>query len=100
MERKTKVSPLESIASHAVLVLATCFALYPVLWVVSMAFSAHRPAVPEVIPALHEPTASRTTTRRYDDTTCDIHLRRVVVSSCHRACRRQTVGAFPKRSGE
>ena len=56
MERRTKVSPLESIASHVVLVLATCFALYPVLWVVSMAFSAHRPVVPEVIPAVHEPT--------------------------------------------
>jgi arabinogalactan oligomer/maltooligosaccharide transport system permease protein len=56
MARRTNVSPAESIASHVALVLATCFALYPVVWVVSMAFSAHRPAVPEVIPALHEPT--------------------------------------------
>lgn len=56
MDRKARVSPLESVASHVVLVLATCFALYPVLWVVSMAFSAHRPVVPELVPAVHEPT--------------------------------------------
>ncbi len=55
-EKGERVSPLESVASHVVLVLATCFALYPVLWVVSMAFSAHRPVVPELVPVPHEPT--------------------------------------------
>jgi arabinogalactan oligomer/maltooligosaccharide transport system permease protein len=37
-------------------VLAVCFALYPVLWVVALAFSGSRPVVPELLPAPHAPT--------------------------------------------
>lgn len=55
-EKTERVSVLESVASHAVLILATSFALYPVLWVVSRAFSGRQPVEPEVLPALHEPT--------------------------------------------
>jgi arabinogalactan oligomer/maltooligosaccharide transport system permease protein len=55
-EKGERVTVLESIASHAVLVLAAGFALYPVLWVVSLAFSGSRPVVPQVIPLPHEPT--------------------------------------------
>jgi arabinogalactan oligomer/maltooligosaccharide transport system permease protein len=60
---------MESLASHAVLVLAACFALYPVLWVVALAFSGTRPAVPEVLPLPHAPTLGHleavvTTTRK------------------------------------
>ncbi len=55
-EKRERVGPLESIASHLVLVLAAAFALYPVLWVVSLAFSGSRPLTPEVWPVPHEPT--------------------------------------------
>jgi arabinogalactan oligomer/maltooligosaccharide transport system permease protein len=47
---------LESIASHFVLVLAVAFALYPVLWVVSLAFSGVRPVGAGILPVPHEPT--------------------------------------------
>jgi len=53
---RERTSLLESIASHLVLVLAVCFALYPVLWVVSLAFSGSRPPVAEVLPIPHQPT--------------------------------------------
>lgn len=55
-DKRERVTPLESIASHALLVLAAAFALYPVLWVVALAFSGSRPAVPEVLPLPHAPT--------------------------------------------
>lgn len=55
-DKTERVSIFESIASHAVLILAVCFSLYPALWVVSLAFSGDRPVVPEVLPALHDPT--------------------------------------------
>jgi arabinogalactan oligomer/maltooligosaccharide transport system permease protein len=55
-EKRERVSAIESIASHVVLVLAAAFALYPVLWVVSLAFSGSRPLTPEVWPVPHEPT--------------------------------------------
>lgn len=55
-EKEERVSTLESILSHALLVLAVCFALYPVLWVVALAFSGTRPAVPEVLPVPNQPT--------------------------------------------
>jgi arabinogalactan oligomer / maltooligosaccharide transport system permease protein len=55
-EKRERVSLLESVASHAALVAATAFAIYPVLWVVSRAFSGRRPADPEVFPWLHDPT--------------------------------------------
>src|SRR5262249_40405372 len=49
---------LESIASHLVLVLAVAFALYPMLWVVSLGLSAsHRPP-PDAFPSLHDITAA------------------------------------------
>ncbi len=38
VEKKTPL--VESVAAHAVIVLAVAFALYPVLWVLSTAFSA------------------------------------------------------------
>jgi len=55
-EKGERVTVLESIASHALLALATGFALYPVLWVVSLAFSGSRPVVPQVLPLPHQPT--------------------------------------------
>jgi arabinogalactan oligomer/maltooligosaccharide transport system permease protein len=53
---KERVSPLESIATHLALVLATAVTLYPVLWVVSLGFSGTRPPSARVLPQLHEPT--------------------------------------------
>jgi arabinogalactan oligomer / maltooligosaccharide transport system permease protein len=53
---RRRISPIESVLVHAVLILAVCFALYPVLWVVSLAFSGVRPPSPEVLPLPIEPT--------------------------------------------
>lgn len=47
---------LEAVATHVVLVVGVAFALYPVLWVVSLAFSGTRPPVPEVLPIPAHPT--------------------------------------------
>lgn len=55
-DKTRRVSTLESVASHAALLAATAFALYPVLWVVSRAFSRTQPVEPEVLPRLHHPT--------------------------------------------
>jgi arabinogalactan oligomer/maltooligosaccharide transport system permease protein len=55
-EKRERVTALESVASHLLLVLATAFALYPVLWVVSLAFSGRRAVVPEVWPIPRDPT--------------------------------------------
>jgi arabinogalactan oligomer/maltooligosaccharide transport system permease protein len=55
-DKRERVSPLESIAGHAILVLAVVFALYPVLWVVSLAFSGTRPMTPQLVPIPHAPT--------------------------------------------
>lgn len=60
-------SRLESFAVHTVLVLATAFALYPVLWVVSLAFSSRQTPEPRLLPLPEEPTMS--------------HLREVVGAS-------------------
>ena len=51
-------SVLESIGAHFVLVLAVAFSLYPVLWVVSRAFSGAQPAAGELFPLPHQPTLS------------------------------------------
>ncbi|MGK3999348.1 sugar ABC transporter permease [Sorangium sp. So ce1024] len=51
-----KPSPVESIAVHLALLAAVSFALYPVLWVASTAFSGSRPPVPEVLPIPNQPT--------------------------------------------
>ena len=53
---KDRVSPAESIAVHVALVLAVAVALYPVLWVVSLAFSGERTPTPQIIPIPSDPT--------------------------------------------
>ncbi|KIG16539.1 Maltose/maltodextrin ABC transporter, permease protein MalG [Enhygromyxa salina] len=47
---------LESLAAHAVVILAVCFSLYPILWVVSLAFSGSTSLEPQVLPIPVEPT--------------------------------------------
>ncbi len=64
---RERSSTLESVAAHLVVLAAVAFALYPVLWVVSLAFSGSRPPEPTVIPTLRDPTLD--------------HLRAVVGSS-------------------
>ncbi|MBM4374591.1 MAG: carbohydrate ABC transporter permease [Deltaproteobacteria bacterium] len=46
----------ESLAVHAVLLAATAFALYPVLWVVSLAFSRQQTPEPRLLPLPEQPT--------------------------------------------
>jgi arabinogalactan oligomer / maltooligosaccharide transport system permease protein len=52
---------LESIGAHALLLLGVSFALYPVLWVIALAFSGSRPPVPQVLPLPHDPTLAHLT---------------------------------------
>lgn len=54
MNRKSSL--LESVASHVFLVLAVAFALYPVLWVVALAFSGTQTPSPRVLPIPEQPT--------------------------------------------
>ena len=56
MNARRRVSPVESIAAHAVMVVAVAFALYPVLWVIALAFSGARPPSPNVLPIPTNPT--------------------------------------------
>jgi arabinogalactan oligomer/maltooligosaccharide transport system permease protein len=56
MNERRSVSPLESIAAHAVMVVAVAFALYPVLWVVARAFSGAQPPTPHLLPVPTSPT--------------------------------------------
>lgn len=49
-ERRGRPQRLESLAVHVVLVLAVGFALYPLLWVVSLAFSARQTPEPRLVP--------------------------------------------------
>ena len=51
-----KVSLAESIGAHLLLVVAAAFALYPLLWVVSLAFSGAVEPTPRVLPVPLEPT--------------------------------------------
>ncbi len=51
-------SALESILAHAVILLAVGFALYPILWVVSLALSGTSDPSPQVLPLPQEPTLS------------------------------------------
>ncbi len=51
-----RVSLLESIASHLILLLAVAFALYPVLWVASLAFSGTSTPSARVLPVPHDVT--------------------------------------------
>jgi arabinogalactan oligomer/maltooligosaccharide transport system permease protein len=53
---RRRISPVESALVHVVLLAAVTFALYPVLWVVSLAFSGERPPVAEVLPVPTSPT--------------------------------------------
>jgi arabinogalactan oligomer/maltooligosaccharide transport system permease protein len=53
---KKRVPVWESIATHATLLLAVAFALYPVLWVISLAFSGKRSPDPRVLPIPVAPT--------------------------------------------
>lgn len=55
---KERISPLESALAHIALVIAVAFALYPVLWVVSLAFSGERMVAAEVLPVPNDPTLS------------------------------------------
>ncbi len=47
---------LESIGAHALVLLAVAFALYPVLWVISLAFSGASTLEAQVLPVPSEPT--------------------------------------------
>lgn len=51
-----RVSLLESIGAHLLLIAAVAFALYPVLWVISTAFSGAAELAPRVLPIPVEPT--------------------------------------------
>lgn len=51
-----RVSLLESIGAHLLLIAAVAFALYPVLWVISTAFSGAAELAPRVLPIPAEPT--------------------------------------------
>jgi arabinogalactan oligomer/maltooligosaccharide transport system permease protein len=53
-----RVSPLESIATHLALLAAVAFSLYPVLWVISQAFSGSRPPSARVLPIPYDVTAA------------------------------------------
>ena len=53
---KRRVSPVESVLVHAALVVAVAFALYPVLWVVALAFSGEKTPEPRVLPIPTHPT--------------------------------------------
>ena len=46
----------ESIGAHVLVLLAVAFSLYPVLWVVSLAFSGSTSLEAQVLPIPHEPT--------------------------------------------
>lgn len=49
-------SLLESFASHAILLVGVAFALYPVLWVIALAFSGTQTPTPRVFPVPTAPT--------------------------------------------
>ena len=56
MKPSRPVSLLESVAVHATLLCAVAFALYPVLWVVALAFSGEQSADPRLLPLPEQPT--------------------------------------------
>lgn len=49
-EPRSATSLLESVVVHSVLLAAVAFALYPVLWVVALAFSSHQTPEPRLLP--------------------------------------------------
>ena len=56
-----KPSLLESAATHFALMIAVAFSLYPILWVISIAFSGSRPPEARVLPVITDPTTSHLT---------------------------------------
>ncbi len=56
-----KPSALESVATHVALMIAVAFSLYPILWVISIAFSGRRPPEARVLPVITEPTTAHLT---------------------------------------
>lgn len=56
-----KPSLLESIATHLALMVAVAFSLYPILWVISIAFSAQRPPEARVLPTITGATTAHLT---------------------------------------
>lgn len=59
MNRKPSI--FESIATHVALMAAVAFSLYPILWVISIAFSGRRPPEARVLPLVTEPTTAHLT---------------------------------------
>lgn len=59
MNRRPSI--LESIATHLALMAAVAFSLYPILWVISIAFSGRRPPEARVLPLVTEPTTAHLT---------------------------------------
>ena len=59
MNRRPSI--LESVATHVALMAAVAFSLYPILWVVSIAFSGRRPPEARVLPLVTEPTTAHLT---------------------------------------
>jgi arabinogalactan oligomer/maltooligosaccharide transport system permease protein len=56
-----KPSLLESVATHLALMVAVAFSLYPILWVISIAFSGKRPPEARVLPVINEATTAHLT---------------------------------------
>ena len=56
MKPSRPVTLLESLGVHAILVFAGAFALYPILWVVALAFSGEQSADPRLLPLPEQPT--------------------------------------------
>ncbi len=56
-----KPSLLESVATHIALMAAVAFSLYPILWVISIAFSGRRPPEARVLPVITEATTAHLT---------------------------------------
>ena len=54
MNRRSRL--LESLAAHGVVLLFVAFALYPVLWVIALAFSGSQAPEPHVLPVAANPT--------------------------------------------
>lgn len=64
-------SLLESTLAHLVLLLAVAFALYPILWVLSLAFSGVQTPEPRVIPVPEQPTLGHLAEVVFGQTTAD-----------------------------
>ncbi|MFO0587808.1 MAG: ABC transporter permease subunit [Polyangiaceae bacterium] len=56
-----KPSLLESAATHVALMIAVAFSLYPILWVISIAFSGTRPPEARVLPVITDATTAHLT---------------------------------------